>query len=73
MNDGWINRREKQIQSQMGCGESRKDAEEKGEERAAGRVTWVARGEYVRLLLRTRPAIGSYLLSRREAEEEREK
>lgn len=33
---------------------------------------WVARGEYVRLPLRARPAIGSYLLSRREAEEERE-
>lgn len=40
----------------------------------AGRVGWVARGQYVRLLLlRARPAIGSYLLSRREAEEEREK
>lgn len=39
----------------------------------AGRVGWVARGEYVRLLLRARPVIGRYLLSRSEAEEEREK
>ena len=38
-----------------------------------GRVGWVARGEYVRLLLKARPAIGSYMLSRREAEEEGEK
>lgn len=36
---------------------------EEEEEAAAGRVGWVARGEYVSLLLSERPAaIGSYLL-----------
>lgn len=65
--------REKHVQSQMGYGENRKNDKGKGEERATGRVGWVARVEYVRLLLRARPAIGSYLLSRREAEEERKK
>lgn len=51
-----------------------KDDTGKGEERVTGRVSWVARGEYVELLLlRAKPAIGRYLLSKREAEEEREK
>lgn len=44
---------------------------DKGEERVAGRMAWVARGEYVRLLLKASSAIGSCSLSRREAEGER--
>lgn len=65
---------EEKMQIQSGeVRESRKDDEGKEEESATGRLGWVARGEYVRLLLRTRPAIGSYLLNRREMEEEGEK
>lgn len=69
---GGINRRVDHIQREVG--ESRKNDEGKGEEKVAGRVGWVARGEYVRLLLlRAWPAIGSSLLCWRDAEEEREK
>lgn len=36
-------------------------------------MSWVARGKYVKLLLlKAKPAIGRHLLSKREAEEERE-
>lgn len=51
-----------------------KDDKGKGEERGTSGVSWVARGEYVELLLlRAKPAIGRCLRSRGEAELEREK